>query len=70
MAVYHGECYRGKYGKRENFTLKLKLFHKIYIIEKNINTMVKKNNLIEEIKEIVQQIKDNYQEGVDFKIPY
>jgi len=29
--------------------------------------MAKKNNVIEEIQELIQQIKNEYQEGVDFK---
>jgi hypothetical protein len=32
--------------------------------------MAKKNNVIEEIQELIQQIKNEYQEGVDFEIPY
>ena len=32
--------------------------------------MAKKNNVIEEIQELIQQIKTEYEEGVDFKIPY
>ena len=30
--------------------------------------MAKKNNLIEEIQKLIQQIKAEYQEGVDFKV--
>jgi hypothetical protein len=29
-----------------------------------------KNNVMTEIKELFQYIKTNYQEGVDFEIPY
>ena len=29
-----------------------------------------KNNIIEEIQKLIQQIKTEYQEGVDFEIPY
>ena len=29
--------------------------------------MAKKNNVIEEIQELIQQIKNEYQEGVDYK---
>jgi hypothetical protein len=32
--------------------------------------MAKRNNVIEEIQELVQQIKNEYQEGVDFQIGY
>ena len=32
--------------------------------------MANKNNIIEEITELVQQIKNEYQEGVDYEIPY
>jgi len=32
--------------------------------------MAKRNNVIEEIQELIQQIKNEYQEGVDFEIPY
>jgi len=30
--------------------------------------MSKNNNVIEEIKELIQQIKTNYQEGVDYEL--
>jgi len=29
-----------------------------------------KNNIIEEIQKLIQQIKTEYQEGADFEIPY
>ncbi|CFW93445.1 protein of unknown function [endosymbiont DhMRE of Dentiscutata heterogama] len=32
--------------------------------------MSSKNNVIEEIQELIQKIKNEYQEGVDFEIPY
>ena len=32
--------------------------------------MAKNNNVITEIKELFQHIKTNFQEGVDFQIPY
>jgi hypothetical protein len=32
--------------------------------------MSKNTNVIEEIQELIQKIKREYQEGVDFKIPY